>query len=97
MRSVIIGQKLVENAKINKINEFKCDILSNFRLLCEDILTFSKRSILAISLVRFTKEAKPIRWAFTFAEELAKWICPYWGCMLRIRKRIQITLQATLG
>ena len=29
-RSVLIGQKLVENAKIQK---FKCDILSNFRTL----------------------------------------------------------------
>ena len=30
-RSVLIGQKLVENAKIEK---FKCDILSNFQTLC---------------------------------------------------------------
>ena len=30
-RSVIIGQKLVENAKIPK---FKCDILGNFQTLC---------------------------------------------------------------
>ena len=28
-RSVLIGQKLVENAKIKK--KFKCDILSNFQ------------------------------------------------------------------
>ena len=30
--SVLIGQKLVENAKIHK---FKCDILSNFQTMCE--------------------------------------------------------------
>ena len=30
-RSVLIGKKLVENAKIQK---FKCDILSNFQTLC---------------------------------------------------------------
>ena len=30
-RSVLIGQKLVENAKIQK---FKCDILSNFQTMC---------------------------------------------------------------
>ena len=30
-RSVLIGQKLVENAKIQKL---KCDILSNFQTLC---------------------------------------------------------------
>ena len=33
-RSVLIGQKLVENAKIQK---FKCDILSNFQTMqCAD-------------------------------------------------------------
>ena len=31
-RSVLIGQKLVENAKIQN---FKCDILSNFQTMCE--------------------------------------------------------------
>ena len=30
-RSVLIGQKLVENAKIQKFN---CDILSNFQTMC---------------------------------------------------------------
>ena len=30
-RSVLIGQKLVENAKIEK---FKCDIFCNFQTLC---------------------------------------------------------------
>ena len=30
-RSVLIGQKLVENAKLQK---FKCDILSNFQTMC---------------------------------------------------------------
>ena len=30
-RSVLIGQKLVENAKIQK---FKCDIFSNFQTMC---------------------------------------------------------------
>ena len=30
--SVLIGQKLVENAKIKK---FHCDILSNFQTMCE--------------------------------------------------------------
>ena len=30
-RSVLIGQKLVENAKIQK---FKCDILDDFQTLC---------------------------------------------------------------
>ena len=30
-QSVLIGQKLVENAKIQK---FKCDILSNFQTMC---------------------------------------------------------------
>ena len=30
-RSVLIGQKLVENAKIEK--KFKCDILSNFQTM----------------------------------------------------------------
>ena len=33
-RSVLIGQKLVENAKIEK---FKCDILSNFQTMCKDL------------------------------------------------------------
>ena len=31
-RSILIGQKLVENAKIKK---FKCDILSDFQTLCK--------------------------------------------------------------
>ena len=31
-RSVVIGQKLVEKAKIQK---FKCDILSNFQTMCK--------------------------------------------------------------
>ena len=31
-RSVLIGQKLVENAKIQK---FKCDILGDFQTMCE--------------------------------------------------------------
>ena len=31
-RSVLIGQKLVENAKIQK---FKCDILDDFQTMCE--------------------------------------------------------------
>ena len=31
-RSVLIGQKLMENAKIKK---FQCEILSNFQTLCE--------------------------------------------------------------
>ena len=31
-RSVLIGQKLVENAKIEK---FKCDILGDFQTLCK--------------------------------------------------------------
>ena len=36
-RSVLIGQKLVENAKIKK---FKCDILDDFQTLCiEDLQT----------------------------------------------------------
>ena len=30
-RSILKGQKLVENAKIQK---FKCDILSNFQTMC---------------------------------------------------------------
>ena len=30
-KSVLIGQKLVENAKIDK---FKCDILGDFQTLC---------------------------------------------------------------
>ena len=30
-RSVLIGQKLVENAKIKKL---KCDILNNFQTMC---------------------------------------------------------------
>ena len=30
-RSVLIGQKLVRNAKIKKL---KCDILSNFQTMC---------------------------------------------------------------
>ena len=32
-RSVLIGQKLVENTKIRKISKFKCDILSNFQTM----------------------------------------------------------------
>ena len=31
-KSLLIGQKLVENAKIQKS---KCDILSNFQTLCD--------------------------------------------------------------
>ena len=31
-RSGLIGQKLVENARIQK---FKCDILSNFQTMCD--------------------------------------------------------------
>ena len=33
-RSIVIGQKLVENAKIQK---FKCDILSNFQTMWKSI------------------------------------------------------------
>ena len=32
-RSVLLGQKLVEYAKIEK---FKCDILGDFQTLCEE-------------------------------------------------------------
>ena len=32
-RSLLIGQKLEENGKIQK---FKCDILSNFQTMCTD-------------------------------------------------------------
>ena len=37
--SVLIGQKLVENAKIKKL---KCDILSNFQTMCarRNVLVF---------------------------------------------------------
>ena len=35
-RSLIIGQKLVENAKIQN---FKCDILSNFQTMWKSVLT----------------------------------------------------------
>ena len=33
-RSLLIGQKLVENAKVKK---FKCDILSDFQTLCHPL------------------------------------------------------------
>ena len=33
-KSILIGQKLVENAKNQK---FKCDILSNFQTMCKSI------------------------------------------------------------
>ena len=39
-RSVLIGQKLVENAKIQK---FKCDILSNFQTMCATTLNDYQR------------------------------------------------------
>ena len=35
--SVLIGQKLMENDKIQK---FKCDILSNFQTMCTDFQRF---------------------------------------------------------
>ena len=42
-RSVLIGQKLVEKAKIQK---FKCDILSNFQTMCD----FGDRAVLDIDI-----------------------------------------------
>ena len=42
-RSVLIGQKLVENAKIEK---FKCDILGDFQTLC----------LISISQMKVTEE-----------------------------------------
>ena len=41
-RSLLIGQKLVENAKIEK---FKCDILSNFQTLSSKVKVFYTCSI----------------------------------------------------
>ena len=35
--SVLIGQKLVENAKIEK---FKCDILGDFQTLCSMVINY---------------------------------------------------------
>ena len=42
-RSVLIRQKLVENAKIQK---FKCDILSKFQTLCDLIDKKAKSQVL---------------------------------------------------
>ena len=42
-RSILMGQKLVENAKIQK---FKCDILSNFQTMCD----FGDRAVLDIDI-----------------------------------------------
>ena len=52
-RSVLIGQKLVENAKIQK---FKCDILSYFQTMCicwtSRILVCSLQGVLAENVVK---------------------------------------------
>ena len=48
-RSVLIGQKLVENAKIQK---FKCDILSNFQTMCQGW----QRAVVSISTVYKVEE-----------------------------------------
>ena len=68
-------------------------------MLQKDILNFQQKKHFG-NIVGYVytvyQKPKPIRWAFAFVEELAKWICPYWMlyAFLRIRKRIQITLQA---
>ena len=53
-RSILIGQKLVENAKIKK---FKCDILSDFQTLCtypkyQNIISFSIQNCVNIKVQR---------------------------------------------
>ena len=50
-RSIVIGQKLVENAKIQK---FKCDILSNFQIMgcCEYALKLKENMVNGLALVR---------------------------------------------
>ena len=53
-RSVLIGQKLVENAQIQK---FKCDILGDFQILCSR----SKRAEFCIINEDFISE-KEMRW-----------------------------------
>ena len=67
-RSVLIGQKLVENAKIQK---FKCDILGDFQTLCAGgfitspsssfaagkhclLLTRSRKEVPSISMASFS-------------------------------------------
>ena len=42
-RSVLIGQKLMENAKIKK---FKCDILSNFQTMCRRTKDYTFQGLL---------------------------------------------------
>ena len=41
-RSILIGQKLVENDKIQK---FKCDILGDFQTLCASLIFHQQENI----------------------------------------------------
>ena len=54
-RSVLIGQRLVENAKIEK---FKCDILSNFQTVCsvEKLALLLSNVVLVIVLPMYSGE-----------------------------------------
>ena len=56
-RSVLIGQKLVENTKIQKL---KCDILSNFQTMWICIYVNTKKTITMQShvVLRFTRSVK---------------------------------------
>ena len=50
-RSILTGQKLVKNAKIQK---FKCHILSNFQTLWSRLKSSKKVSMEEVSLMRST-------------------------------------------
>ena len=64
-KSVLIGQKLVENAKIQN---FKCDILSNFQTMCQ-------YNIVAVSLDFYECEGKKGKVFFLLSAPLVKFIC----------------------
>ena len=52
-RSVLIGQKLVENAKIKN---YKCDILSNFQTMCEKVMCKMEQFLKSIFSTRKSGE-----------------------------------------
>ena len=57
-RTILIGQKLVENAEIQK---FKCDILGDFQTLCDGCdRVMSRKSIPSLIHVSKNKEEEGV-------------------------------------
>ena len=79
-RSVLIAQKLVENAKIQKS---KCDILSNFQTMCCCSVTKYKIEVKTTSWLHSIKMVQSVNYALVLALVLVSFV---WGQMRNNRQ-----------